>query len=338
MELKLSVIIPTYNAEDYLLDAVNSIKNQTFGFENIELILVDDNSQDNTVNIICDLANKYKNVISVFSKDNSGTASGPRNLGIEVASTNFIMFLDNDDEYYPQMCELMYNTIFKNNVDVVTCRYNIVKNKVVDKPKSFLDSYPNFIQINNIDDFPEIMTLGFPTMIWTKIFKKEFILNNNIKFPIGHLYEDVFFSSDAYLHTKGIIILNDFYGYKYNVRISGDNKSTSQVFTKSLVEKQLNGFLDVMNLKNIEKYVFLYNEIIVDLSKIYLYSDLNRNNQKFFLNQMKPYYKNYKIGARIHTASLPFNILINFFIKIFSISNFLAIFISDLYFFLKKLI
>ena len=137
MNYKLSIIIPTYNAENYLLEAINSIKNQSFGFENIEIILVDDNSSDNTKTILKELSQENENVKSIFLNDNSGTASQPRNVGIENASSPYIMFLDNDDIYYPKMCEEMYNAINDNGVDVVSCRYDI--NSEI--PKSFLDNF-----------------------------------------------------------------------------------------------------------------------------------------------------------------------------------------------------
>ena len=190
MNYKLSVIIPTYNAENYLLGAVNSIKNQSLGFENIEIILVDDNSSDNTKAILKELAQEHGNVKSIFLNDNSGTASQPRNVGIENASSAYIMFLDNDDIYYPKMCEEMYNAINDNDVDVVSCRYDI-NGKI---PNSFLDNFnpekydfkgkydneKDIIYLDSVKDFPNIMTLGHPTMIWTKIFRKSFILEDNI--------------------------------------------------------------------------------------------------------------------------------------------------------------
>ena len=333
MPYKVSVIIPTYNAEKYLLNSVNSIINQSIGFENIELILVDDNSNDATPNIIKNLSEKYTNIISVLSKKNTGTASEPRNIGIQNASADYIMFLDNDDEYYEDTCEVLYNAITNNNVDIVTCRYDMFKNNKLIKPKSFLDKYPDILEFDDINEFPELLTLGFPTMIWTKIFRKELILSNNIKFPKGHLYEDVYFTSKYYINTSNILILNNFVGYKYNVRIEDGNKSTSQNFNKALVEKQLNGFLDVMNLiKDDEnKYSFLFNEMVVDMSKIYIYSDLDNAYQKYVVEVLSEFYKKYSIFSRIHTASLPFNILINIFIVLFSKSNKLMIFVSNLY-------
>lgn len=347
MNYKLSIIIPTYNAENYLLEAVNSIKNQSLGFENIEIILLDDNSSDNTKAILKELAQEHENVKSIFLNDNSGTASQPRNVGIENASSPYIMFLDNDDIYYPKMCEEMYNAINDNDVDVVSCRYDI-NGKI---PNSFLDNFnpekydfkgkydneKDIIYLDSVEDFPNIMTLGHPTMIWTKIFRKSFILENNIQFPKGDLYEDVFFCAKAYLNAKGIIILNDFLGYGYQLRTEGEDKSTCQIFSKSMLQKQLRGFLKIMNLlKDETKYDTLKSELIIDMTKIYMYAEIEKDCQNKFLNIMKPFYKDYKIGTRVNTASFAFNLAINFFIKIFALNNSLAIFIKNLFLKIRK--
>ena len=330
-EPKLSVIIPTYNAEKYLMSAVNSVINQSIGFENIELILVDDNSSDNTKDILKSLSDKYDNVKSVFLDGNSGTASRPRNYGIKNSSSDYVMFLDNDDELYPDCCEKLYNTIIRENADVVCCRYNITS-KNFKTPKSFLDKHDSFIKIDSVSEFPEIMTLGFPTMIWTKLFKKSVIVENNIEFPVGELYEDVYFSAAFYLKANGIVILNDYTGYNYIVRTEEGNSSTSQVFSESLVKKQLSGFLKLMKLLEAKtEYNILKSELIVDMTKIYLYADLDSDCQKKFLEIMKPYYKEYKITNPIQTAGLPTNCIINLGIKTFSASSKSAIILSDVF-------
>ena len=343
MDYKISVIIPTYNAENYLLEAVESVKNQTFGFENIELILVDDNSNDNTKSILKQLSEENENIKSIFLDGNSGTASRPRNEGIKNASSPYIMFLDNDDVLYPQMCEVMYNTIDSNGADVVSCRYNIDSEKSSKTPYSFLDNFDSkkfkefkgkyenqTIFLNGLDEFPAIMTLGHPTMIWTKIFRRSFVLENGIEFPVGDLYEDVYFCAKSYIHANGIIILNDFWGYGYQLRTEGENKSTCQVFTESLVQKQLRGFLKIMDMIK-DNYPQLKAELIVDMTKIYIYADLDEENEKEFLKAMKPFYKNYSLSSRIQTAKLPLNIVINIFIKLFSFSDKIASFSSKLY-------
>ncbi|WP_295620625.1 glycosyltransferase family 2 protein [uncultured Methanobrevibacter sp.] len=347
MTYKLTVIVPTYNAENYILEAVNSIKEQSLGFENIELILVDDNSNDNTKSILNELSEKYENIKSIFLEGNSCTASQPRNVGIENATSEYIMFLDNDDIYYPTMCEEMHKTINDNDIDVVSCRYDI-NTKI---PNSFLDDFnpekyefkgkydkeKDIIHLDSIEDFPNIMTLGHPTMIWTKIFRKSMILENSINFPKGDLYEDVYFCTASYLKAKGIIILNGFLGYGYQLRTEGEDKSTCQIFSKSMLQKQLRGFLKIMDLlKSETKYDTLKSELIIDMTKIYMYADIEKDCQNKFLNIMKPYYKDYKIGTRVNTASFAFNLVINIFIKIFSLNNSLAIFIKNLFLRIKN--
>lgn len=354
MSYKVTVIIPTYNAEDYLPNAIDSLRNQTIGFENIEVILVDDNSNDNTKEMLKNLADENANVKSIFLSGNSGTASKPRNIGIQEASSDYIMFLDNDDEYYPQSCEVMYNAIERENANVVSCRYRIESEKSSSVPHSVFDDFSpsrfkefhgkydedeGIIYLNKLEELPNIMTLGHTTMIWTKIYKKSFILEKDIEFPKGDLYEDVYFTSKAYLRANGIVIMTKFFGYSYKLRTEGENKSTCQVFTNSLVEKQLRGFLKIMDFLKEEKerYEILESELIIDMTKIFMYAELTKEEKNNFLNTMKPYYKNYKINTRVQISGLLFNLGLNVFIKIFSMSNLLARVISTVFLKIKKL-
>ena len=352
MTYKLTVIIPTYNAENYILEAVNSIKEQSLGFENIELILVDDNSNDNTKNILKDLSSDFDNVKTIFLESNSGSASEPRNDGIQHSSSDYIMFLDSDDSYSPQMCEKMYDAITKNDSDIVCCRFYKLKDDVKSVPYFFLDdfnfnNYSNFkgqydekdqiLYLKNIDDFPEIMSLGNPSMVWNKIFRKSVILERNIKFPKGNYYEDIYFSMKFLLHAKNIVFLNDFFGYNYVIR-RGSDSSVSQNFSQSMLIKQLNGFKNIMDLFDEENYHNdrLKSELIVDMTKIYMFADIEKDCQNKFLNIMKPYYKDYKIGTKVNTASFAFNFVINIFIKIFGLNKGLAIFIKNLFLKIKN--
>ena len=347
MKYKISVIIPTFNAEDYLLEAVESIKNQTMGFENIEVLLVDDKSSDKTPDLITELSQKYENVKSKILEENTGTASGPRNRGIKESSADYVIFLDNDDILYPEMCQKLYETIENEEADIVNCRYNIDSKNSSKSPYSFLDNfnpenYPDFkgefdkenqiIKLNSIYDFPNIMALGYTTMIWNKIFRKSTILENNIQFPIGDLYEDVYFSVQFYLHANKIILLNDFYGYGYQLRTEGENKSFCQTFSSSMLHKQLNGFLKIMEIiKDKKEFDILKSELIIDMTKIFIYADLSKKEQKEFLETMKPYYKEYSLSQKVQITGLAFNYLINIGIKIFSKSSKIPILIADLY-------
>ena len=102
---KVSIIIPIYNSEKYLERTINSIIKQTIGFENLELILVDDNSTDSSRDIVEKFAKKYENIIYYFSRENHGCPGFGRNLGVEMANSEYIMYCDNDDEYDSELCE-----------------------------------------------------------------------------------------------------------------------------------------------------------------------------------------------------------------------------------------
>ena len=121
MEYKITVISPCYNAENTLKRCVDSIIMQSIGFENIELILYDDGSTDDTRKIIQDYSNKYKNIVPIFSNSNNGPGFG-RDLAISKSNGEHIMFIDSDDEYELTICETLLNEV-NDDIDIVSCNY-----------------------------------------------------------------------------------------------------------------------------------------------------------------------------------------------------------------------
>ena len=121
---KVSVIIPVFNVEDYLENAFKSLKNQTFGFENLEVIFVDDASTDSSPQIIEEYSNNYDNVISIFLDKNSGYGGRPRNVGMNYATSDYLMFLDPDDVFLEDACEILYNQITSENLEIVCGVHN----------------------------------------------------------------------------------------------------------------------------------------------------------------------------------------------------------------------
>ena len=115
--VKVSVIVPIYNVEEYINKCIDSILNQTF--REFELILVDDGSTDNSGNI-CDTYKSIDNRVRVIHKDNGGL-SDARNFGIEAATGEFLYFIDGDDFIHEDTLESMYNSIMKTNSDISVC-------------------------------------------------------------------------------------------------------------------------------------------------------------------------------------------------------------------------
>ena len=223
---KISVIIPVYNAENTIKNAINSVINQTIGFENIELILVDDNSCDGSKQIIQDYSNKYDNIKSIFLDKNTGSPSIPRNIGIDNVTAPYLMFLDNDDEYCDDYCEVLYDSIVKNNVDIVNCNHSSKFNNQVYIPRNIENI--NFSEENCDDTEKMFLKLA----CWGNIFTTSLIKENDIKFPTT-LYEDGVFYLHCLLKTKkSVIKLPNYPGYVY--LIENDESITHKASVNTL--------------------------------------------------------------------------------------------------------
>lgn len=322
MTYKISIIIPTYNAKNYLMTAVDSVINQSFGFNNIELIIVDDNSSDGTKEILKELSNKYGNIVPIFLKENTGSPSKPRNIGIQNASSEYIMFLDNDDYYCPNFCETMYNTIIKYNADVISCRNYDYINGEFRKFHSILDKKDKIIKINSIEEDTSLLTVT-SMLIWNKIYKRKFLLKHDITVPIGTSYEDVYFNLNVYINAHSIVFLNDFYGYVYNIRLDENNKSTSQDFKESNLNKFYRGLKNIFNLldKENKKFDSFEAEMLVGFSKWLIMTPSNTKNKLIMFNDFKPHYKQFNIFTRLNHISLINNIIANILIKFISLND-----------------
>ncbi|RDY23164.1 glycosyltransferase [Romboutsia maritimum] len=239
LNMKLSVIVPMYNNGDYLINrSFKSLKESSI-FNEIEIILVDDGSTDeNTVNIIKDLESKYSNVKSYFFETGgSGSASRPRNKGIELATTNYISYLDPDDECINDSYKILYDTLIKSNVDIVVG--NVIYKD--EKSSKVRDYYKYFMNVNNnLDisyDCKKILldTDFMSTGILSIIVKKNIIIENNLKMVEGGIGQDTLFSYELMLNCRSIKVINkELYLYYMNVENSITNSIGTSYFKKHL--------------------------------------------------------------------------------------------------------
>lgn len=180
---KISLIVPVYNVEKYLEKCVNSILKQTY--KNLEIILVDDGSRDKSAEI-CDKLKKVDNRIIVVHKTNGGL-SDARNAGIEIATGNYLGFIDSDDYIQNDMYEYLYKLIKENNGDISICDYKIIYEdedfhveKKINKIQTYtkIDAMKELLKKNQIQDYA-----------WNKLYKRN--LFSNIKYPVGRKMEDL---------------------------------------------------------------------------------------------------------------------------------------------------
>lgn len=216
MSYTVSVIIPVYNAEKHLENTIQSVINQSLGFENIELILVDDASKDNSKKIIESYSEKYDNIIPYYSEKNHGYPGFGRNIGLNIATSDYIMFMDNDDEYDEDMCKTMYETMIDEKADIVVCGRMMVNqsNNIEEKIP-----YVNGTEENDKIILKNDELLYFNShIILNKIFKNEIIKSNSLIFNEHSRLDDDMFTWDYFLNSEKMIYLNKYYGYRWNIR------------------------------------------------------------------------------------------------------------------------
>ena len=217
MEPLVSIIVPIYNVEPYLRRCVDSIINQTY--RNLEIILVDDGSTDNS-HKICDEYKEKDCRVKVIHKPNGGQSEA-RNVGLDNISGDYVTFIDSDDWYEKDTIETILLAAIDNNVEIVSYGSNIVnQDNCCIKAEN-----PQFEKIT----FREYLRLVFlgqrSPSVCTKLYSRETIENEN--FILGRVNEDFYFSSRIFL-KDGLILTIPFVGYNYYQRAgstthSGDN-------------------------------------------------------------------------------------------------------------------
>ena len=217
MDYKISVIIPVYNAEKTLTNAVDSILTQNWDgdFEkDIEIILVNDNSSDGSLDIIKKLSEKHDNISYYSFDDNSGFGGRGRNKGISLAKGRYIVLMDNDDIYLQDAFQTFYDTIKEAGSDMVCGNY---KTDFLEErlycPKGY-DQDRTFNPHKNQKIF-DIVMLMCSAAPWAKIYDKKFLNENNLKFIEDSQFDDIDFFLKCILTSEKITILPKTYVYLY---------------------------------------------------------------------------------------------------------------------------
>lgn len=185
---KVSVIVPVYNVEKYIEKCLESLVNQTL--EDIEIIIVNDGSKDDSDKIIKKYQEKYKNIV-YLEKENGGL-SDARNFGIPHAKGEYIAFLDSDDYIEYDMYEKMYNKAIENDSDYVECDFiwEYPNKKVIDTGVAYNGNHEMLQKVR--------------VVAWNKLIKREILEKTKIIFPKGYRYEDVEFTYKLIPHLKKV--------------------------------------------------------------------------------------------------------------------------------------
>ena len=273
----ISVIVPVYNVEKYIEKCLKSLVEQTL--KNIEIIIVNDGSTDNSKKIISKFAEKYSN-IKYYEKTNGGLSSA-RNYGIKYANGEYVAFLDSDDYVEKNLYELMYKKALQENSDMVECDFiweyygkngEIVKTKK-DKRKKFktLNQYVKNARV----------------VAWNKLIKKQIIDDFNIRFPEGLIYEDIEFFYKLFPHLNKISYVN-IYGIHYVQRngsiLNSNPEKIGDIF--KILDNVIKYYRDLDIYENEMKY--RYRRILLGSSMKRILKIKDKKLKKnFFLKTLK---------------------------------------------------
>lgn len=316
-EIKVSVIVPIYNTEKFLRKCIESIVNQTL--QEIEIILINDGSTDNSHNICLEYAEKYPEKIRYINNKNIG-CSATRNLGIELAKGEYIAFVDSDDYIEKEMYEVTRN----KNLDVVVSGiiYEDSFNKIqgISIPQN-IKFYYDYFKVNN--------RLANPV---NKLFKKDVILINKINFPLNtHSGEDIVFCFKFLSQTKKIFSLPKAYYHYVNHGLNSiynfEKRKGIFISFKELYDYLLKNTLFI-DKKLMKKFYELFNFYAIR-ERFFILVNSTQISEKEYKKYDKIFYEELK---KIEFLTLKSKFLIFYYRNlVFLIRKF------NLYFFLKRL-
>ncbi|MFD3615121.1 glycosyltransferase family 2 protein [Streptomyces sp. NPDC058676] len=211
--LKVSIVVPVYNAGEYIDRCAPSLLHQSIGRDAYEIVYVNDGSTDDSAHRLAQLAARHPHV-RVIHQENSGWPGKPRNVGVRSARGEYVQFVDQDDELTPEALERLYDLAARNASDIVL-------GKVVGTMQGPSSLFKRTVEHCTAEDAPLMDSLT-PH----KMFRRAFLLDEEITFPEGPVrLEDQLFMARAYVRAKRVSILGDHPCYVWNRREDGGNTS-----------------------------------------------------------------------------------------------------------------
>lgn len=302
-----SFIVPIFNVEKYISRCIDSLVSQTY--KNIEIILIDDGSTDESYNISYEYSVKDDR-IKLFRKKNEGL-SITRNLGIEKSTGDYIIFVDSDDYIESETCLKLIELLDKCGTFPEIISGQIIKHigeEIIYKSNA---SRPNILLDTRIFLEEEIKMKNYIVPAVKYIVKKAFIVNNNIKFKQGILHEDELYTPILLLSSKSIIAFN-YYFYHHMVRensITTSVNKTKNAMSIFEICRELNSYLCSIEMKNSLRKKL--NDRIVDIyiRGIYYYYISNNDKYKIDFKLISELSSSMKNNIRILLLKLNPNII-----------------------------
>ncbi len=252
---KVSVVIPLYNAEDYIRMTLLSLRNQTL--QDFEIVIVDDCSTDGSLQIVRDFkeSDELGSKIKIIALERNGGISNTRNVGLRFSEGEYVTFLDNDDMMIPAALEIFVNTADEWNAEVVHTHSHYQNPKDMpqgDRMTFRMASFehgnkanlqaPAYLLTNDMSErMYNFSIYGIDWNVWGKLFRRDFLLINGIQFPKVKLTEDLLFVFQTLLHAKRYVMIPEalyVYRYRLDSTLHGERDKN---FLRKVIDVQING-------------------------------------------------------------------------------------------------
>jgi glycosyltransferase involved in cell wall biosynthesis len=249
--------------------------------------MVDDCSTDKSREIVDEYDSMYENFKAIHLPKSSGSAGTPRNIGITKATGEYLMFLDHDDYYAADACDILYNKIVEENVDVVLGSYI---NVFDDREQRIYGDFGDLteIKVKTIHDDPRLLILA--PSVWTKIYKRSFILDNKFQFKEKLPNEDLVFVLDTFMKADGIVYLKDYFSYYFRIRDSEGQESLSHSKTMENLTLMTKGYVEAYSILidngREEYFPILFNNHLQFWANNFLLSSLTVAEQRELLEKI----------------------------------------------------
>lgn len=311
--IKVSVIVPVYNVEKYIEECIKSILSQSL--KEIEIIIVNDGTKDKSMEVIKNLLEDER--IIVINKQNGGLSSA-RNEGLKIAKGEYIAFVDSDDYIDTKMLEELYKVTENKKYDIVFSNFIPFSEKGLNKEEEYKDRLQG---LKNNAGFGREVYVPELTVVWNKIYKRNFLKEQNLLFTEGIIHEDNNFTLKAFLLSdkvyylqKGLYFYRNREGSIINsLKIEKQYLSYKKIYEDLKSLKIQNKFAQLRLFINTYRYYFQMkdkeeNKIIKkDELKIILKSikekikniSLNKTEKKIIKNDLRWMFKSNKIRNQV---------------------------------------
>ena len=295
---KLSIIVPVYGVEKYIDKCLDSLVKQSL--KEIEIIVVNDGTKDNSQKIIDKYVKKYPDKIKSYIKENGGQGSA-RNYGLKKTTGEYIGYVDSDDFVEKDMYKKLYNKAKENNYDIVVCgNYNVSE----DYQNKNIDAF-----INNYNTDLENIFFG-KMAVWNKIYKRDILIKNKLEFKEKVWFEDLAFTLKAIMNSNTFAFIDEPL-YDYLIR-EGSTMNNSNVQRNLEILDAFNDILSYIQHNKKEEYFnkieflaidHIYISAIVRVLKADSDKNIKKETIEKLINYMNKNFPNYKSNKYINTLS-----------------------------------